>query len=283
MPNGNLLASTNSQDPAETVRVMRQALSREKNQDWEKIRAAEVPVEKTSIEKSAEYIRFDLYLRQFYPRALSDAPGSMVPEETFANRRLMGYAKDKPESYWLVESNRDTLWISHSEFSTLVPDLPEGSKFDVSPHLSKRIAQFSLVDTIRAISDPYKNEAIKSAVWSGEVVSTEGHRKIYRYTGHFKMSESGLRRLATSPGEKSAPVTRHSTRTFDGKLHGTAIYDQETKKLVKFDIAVMGSKKGGLTFSPFETTQLGLAIGLPKPGIVSSTPRFLDRYEWMPE
>ena len=286
-PIGRLLASGNDQRADATRELLQKALA-----EWRALPAKErapraasaaTAPSSTSPQMPAGGLTLTVTTQRFFDRALSDQPvDARRLRAAGLPRYLRRYAADKPETYHEVARNHDHAWFTADEVRRLLPaELLPGSCADADPALVERLCRLHMLDTVRAIAEPYPRECVRSATLGAEIVAvTDGMAQI-RFEGEVHLHEAELPPLARV-GDRTAPIPRQPQRGYRADMLGRAEYDVATHKFVTFELVVLGEKLGGSKLSAFERTTMGVAFVLAPAtdGGHHPPPRFLAEYGW---
>jgi hypothetical protein len=281
-PAGELLASGNAQEPAATL-----ALCQRAKDAWSKLpnaarlpEAELAPMATTSF--PADALALEVTMRRFFPRPLSDRPASAEQlRSSGLPRYLQRYAADKPETYWDVAQNNDHAWLTAAEARRFLPGtLSQGQRADVDRGLVMRCARLHMLDTVRALSQPYPESCVHQAELGAEVTAVVDGVAEVKFEGKVRLHQADLPRIARSR-DRSAPVPQQAQRGYDAVLLGRAKFDTGSQRFVSFELVALGEKVGGSTLSAFDRTTMGVAFVLAPPDRAGRTaPRFLADYGW---
>ena len=118
-----------------------------------------------------------------------------------------------------------------------------GVRTEVPPALFRRMAREALIDNVRGQTGSWPETAIKKALLTAEPVSTQGDALTLRLDGEFRAEES--------------------SRSYDGKLHGQAVYDVRLRRFTRFELVAVGVRTGGTGQANFRTVGEGAsALGV---------------------
>jgi hypothetical protein len=284
-PAGKLLASGNSLDAAGMLALCQQA-----QRAWDAQPKAErrpPPATTTApttaaVHSSKPALALAVTLRRFFPRALSDQPAS--PEQLRASglpRYLQRYVADKPETFFEVAENHDQAWFTADETRAwLPPRLVAGERAPVAPAQVQRLARLHMLDTVRALAEPYPAACVKHAELTATVVAVAADIATIEFEGSVQMFQEQLPELART-NERTAAVPRQSQRGYDAVLLGKATFDIKTGAFTSFELIALGEKIGGSKLSAFASSPMGIAFMLaPADRAGQTAPRFLAEYGW---
>jgi hypothetical protein len=131
--------------------------------------------------------------------------------------------------------NQNWLDFTAEEIAGFLPK--NGARTEVPPALFRRLACSSLIDNVRGQTGTWPDTAVRKATFTTEPVSTQGDSSTIRFEGEFR---------AELPD-----------RSFDGKLHGRAIYDVKKKTFTLFELVAVGVRTGGTGHANFRTVGEG--------------------------
>ncbi|MEL6712302.1 MAG: hypothetical protein AAFP86_00930 [Planctomycetota bacterium] len=214
-PKGDLLVSWNSRRPEVVERNLRAAL-----REWKGLRRRErLPEEDLfeGVERPEDlFPKGGLALRVF-SRDLPRPKGAELPDDWRARA-------------W----NIDHFWLTQAEAKNLAEGrLPRGA--------AVRLARLHARDNVRGQTNPFPEEAVRSADLRARVVSRRGRRVELALSGEVHAEESGRWRI-----DDRAPETEQ-TRSFEGAFHGSAIWDGE--RFTAFELALAGTRVGGTRYN----------------------------------
>jgi hypothetical protein len=283
-PTGDLLASGNSLDPAGMLALFERAQRAwDARPETSRRRPTAVAPPATSAFRGQQpALALEVTMRRFFPRTLSDQPAS--PERLRASglpRYLQRYAADKPETYWDVAENHDQAWFTASEARRLLPPrLAAGERAAVDPALMLRLARLHMLDTVRALSEPYPAACVERAELVASVVAVTGEVAAIEFEGSVRMFQDQLPELART-NERTAAMPRQPQRGYDAVLLGKATFHVKTSAFITLELIALGSKIGGSKLSAFASSTMGVAFVLAPANRAGQTaPRFLAEYGW---
>ena len=129
------------------------------------------------------------------------------------------------------EASRDHLWLTETEWRSLVPaDAKVGEKRPVPTPIARRILRFHLIDNLRG----------EPPLWSAEEVrASEMTLAVQEQTpGHVLLRLEGKALLATAADPAKA------VRGYDAALLGYVRYDRKADRIDRFDVVALGEHWG---------------------------------------
>jgi hypothetical protein len=137
--------------------------------------------------------------------------------------------------------NQNWLDFSAQDAAGFLPK--DGARTEVPSALFHRMAREALIDNVRGQTGSWPEAAIRKAVLTSEPVLTQGDSWTVRLEGEFRAEES--------------------SRSFDGKLHGKAVYDTRMKRFTHFELVAVGVRTGDTGHANFRTVGEGAsALGI---------------------
>lgn len=137
--------------------------------------------------------------------------------------------------------NQNWLDFSAQDAAGFLPK--NNAKTEVPPAIFRRMARETLIDNVRGQTGTWPESAVKKASLTVEPDSTEGDALTLRLDGEFRAEES--------------------SRSFDGKLHGKAVYDTRLRRFTRFELVAVGVRTGGTGQANFRTVGEGpSALGI---------------------
>jgi hypothetical protein len=118
--------------------------------------------------------------------------------------------------------NQTWLDFTEQEVAGLLPR--DNKKLPVPDAVVRAIAQGALLDFVRGQAPGWSDAAVKKAVLTVEPVPGKEGTMSVRYQGEFDLSEGG--------------------RSFDGKLHGRAVFDLRANRFRTFELVAAGIRRG---------------------------------------
>jgi hypothetical protein len=129
------------------------------------------------------------------------------------------------------EAARDHLWLTESEWRSLVPkDARGGQTLDLPAAIARRIARFHLVDNTRGEPPMWQAADVRSLRMTLTVESADAKA--------VKLRLDGTTLLATAADPEKA------RRGYDAGLLGYVEYDRAADRLTRFDIVTTGDHWG---------------------------------------
>jgi hypothetical protein len=131
--------------------------------------------------------------------------------------------------------NQNWLDFTPEQLAGFLPK--NGARTEVPAALFHRLACAALIDNVRGQTGTWPETAVRKAVFKAEPVSTEGDVQTIRFEGEFRAEET--------------------SRSYDGKLHGRAVYDAKKKAFTLFELVAVGVRTGGTGAANFRTAGEG--------------------------
>jgi hypothetical protein len=131
--------------------------------------------------------------------------------------------------------NQNWLDFTPQEIAGFLPK--NGTRTDVPSPLFHRLAREALIDNVRGQTGGWPEAAIRKASLSTEPVSTEGDFQTVRFEGEFRAEET--------------------SRSYDGKLRGKAVYDTRKNAFTFFELVAVGVRTGGTGHANFRSVGEG--------------------------
>ena len=129
------------------------------------------------------------------------------------------------------EASRDHLWLTESEWKSLVPSDPaKGDTLAVPARVAERILRFHLVDNTRGEPVFWRGEEIRSSRLELTVEQVTPSR--------LRLRLEGAAQLASDADLSQAE------RGYDARLLGYLAYDREAKRVTQLDIVAVGEHWG---------------------------------------
>ena len=129
------------------------------------------------------------------------------------------------------EASRDHLWLTESEWRSLVPEHPEaGTRFAVPAKIAERMLRFHLVDNTRGEPPFWRRDDIRKSELNLIVQSVSLHE--------IKMQIEGSALIATDADPEKA------ARGYQPNLLGFLNYNRDGKRFTRFDIVAVGDHWG---------------------------------------
>ena len=129
------------------------------------------------------------------------------------------------------EASRDHLWLTESEWRSLIPAEPKvGARFPVPQKIVERILRFHLVDNTRGEPTFWRRDEIRDTELTLIVQSVT--------PSEIQLRLEGFARLATDPDSEKA------TRGYEPQLEGQIKYDRIHQRLTQFDVVAVGEHWG---------------------------------------
>lgn len=129
------------------------------------------------------------------------------------------------------EASRDHLWLSETEWRSLIPDDPKpGARFPVPPPIAQRILRFHLVDNTRGEPPFWRRNEIRTNALDLIVDSVSPTL--------IQLRLEGAALLTTDPDPEKA------ARGYQPQLQGHIKYDRDQRRLTQFDLVAVGDHWG---------------------------------------
>lgn len=153
-----------------------------------------------------------------------------------------------------VGAARDHLWLTESEWRSLLPAAPvAGKSCPVPAHLAERIARFHLVDNTRGEPPLWRPDEVQKLTMTLTVEEVQPARVRLKLDGAVLLSTQG------GPGR--------SERGYDVGLLGWIDYDRGKDAITRFDVVALGDHWGEGPFTRGARpgrTPLGVAFELAR-------------------
>lgn len=128
-------------------------------------------------------------------------------------------------------ASRDHMWLTESEWKSLVPAEPEaGRKFPLPPAIAQRLARFHLIDNTRGEPPMWQPNEVRAAELTLTVTEVTEKSLV--------MKLEGAVLLATKADAAQAE------RGFDARLLGAIGYDRAKQAIDRFDVVAVGDYWG---------------------------------------
>jgi len=221
-PSGVMLASINSNDPAQIAKMLERALAK-----WDKLPRAQRLLPEDPMNQTAALKR---------------------PERSYPQSGLVlhVYSRDLPREApgtgWRANAwNQDYAWFTKKETRQILPEqLKIGQKQDMPAPLIRRIACAHIVDNVRGQTLPYDENHVEKARLNAEVTAVNGAVVTLRLEGETR---------ASVPGAKDAKKFDGQKRGFETRLLGKATYDLKKERFTTFEVVAVGTRWGGTQFN----------------------------------
>jgi hypothetical protein len=164
---------------------------------------------------------------------------ALILQVTIRDLPYRGEAHPGPAEYrnWYNQT-----WVDFTE-QEMASLLPKGSgKTPVPDAIFKKVAKEALLDFVRGQTPPWSDGAVKKASLTVEPIPGKEGTLTVRYQGEFDLSEGG--------------------RSFDGKLHGKAVFDVRANRFRSFELVAAGMRRGKTEYfrGDAPASPLGLAF-----------------------
>jgi hypothetical protein len=131
--------------------------------------------------------------------------------------------------------NQNWLDFKPQEVAGFLPK--NGTRSEVPSALFHRLAREALIDNVRGQTGGWPEAAIRKATLVTEPISMEGDSQTVRFEGEFRAEET--------------------SRSYDGKLRGKAVYDTRKNAFTFFELVAVGVRTGGTGHANFRTVGEG--------------------------
>jgi len=263
-PSGVLLASMNSNDPAQIAAMLQRALAK-----WATLTPEQRLLPDKPERHTAEVQR---------PERLYPADGLVLRVNTRDLPREKQIADCRSKAW-----NQDFAWFKKDEARQLLPEQPSvGAKQEAPALLAQRIARCHLVDNVRGQTSAFQPQDVEKAQFATEVLAVTGDVVSLRIEGETRTAAEGVWPV-NDRWDASQPQPQK--RGFETRLLGTAKYDLKRERFIAFEMVALGTRWGGTQYNrradDLEPGPLGVAFTL-----VGDTPAehvapaYLRAYGW---
>ncbi len=267
-PNGEFLASVNTNDPKRMARMLETALAKWKTLPRDKRLPAEKigDAESVLVRAESRYPKDGLVLRV----TARDLP-----------RELAAVAQ--PDDWRRNAWNQDFAWFTKDEARQFVSEKPVvGAKHNVSDEIVRRVARCHLLDFVRGQTAAFDEAWVEKAALTSEVTSVDGNRITLRLEGLTRAVEEGKWAVA---GFKDMDDPSKQTRGLETRLLGRAVYDLKAQRFTAFELVAIGSRWGGTQYNcrtdDLATAPIGFAFTLAGDAPAERiAPAFFWSYGW---
>ncbi|MEM7393497.1 MAG: hypothetical protein AAF492_14220 [Verrucomicrobiota bacterium] len=201
----------------------------------------------------AEYRRLprEQRLAELEDPALATPPRRIVPQPpangliirgycTYLKRNAQGFARSKQYYYkqnpnrWAAETQSDMLWLTETEWRTLIPENPEpGQRMDVIDTIQQRFFSTIGIDYM---------EGSVNALPANE---TQMHITVENVTEDIiQLRLDGTGQMGTGRDMAELLRDRPKSRGCEIRILGHLTYDRKKQRLTRFDIAGVGHAWG---------------------------------------
>jgi hypothetical protein len=136
---------------------------------------------------------------------------------------------------------RSSLWLTKEECESLIPAKPEkGLAQKVDPKLAKRIWLYGLMpQTLWVVEESWKPNSVRAGELEVVVEEVSSRTVRMRVHGSVLLTAPGV--LHTWPDRK---FIKNLENCYDARVEGVLVYDRAMKKIVRWDMAVLGDYSG---------------------------------------
>ena len=220
---GTLLASVNTRDAETMLEMMHRALAQ-----WET--RAEAGSERDMA--AGDYERD--------PRHPDRYPvGGLVLKQTMRDLpRPEGHPSPqvRPEAV-----NFDYVWFTADEVRDFLPgSMQVGARAELPARIVRRLARFHLLDSVRGETPPWRDEDVRSATMTTEIVAVDGDRVQLLLEGAVENSQTGTWAIAPYQERREG-----RERGYTCRLRGELTFDTRRGVFERFDLLAVGDRWGG--------------------------------------
>lgn len=227
-PSGKLLASINTNDPDQMLKMMEKALAK-----WNSMPKAERLLRESPRPASGDVLRTE----RFFP------DGGMVLKEYCRDLPRNDQSDDWRGKAW----NQDYAWFRKSEVIKFVPAFFEiGAKTFVEKSLVRRLARCHLIDGVRGPTIAMPDKSVSLAWMTSEVTARYDDMVILRLEGQVRTKEVGVWAVA---GYEDVNSSKMQNRGVDLQILGRARYSISQSKFFTFEFLAVGTRWGGTQFN----------------------------------
>lgn len=256
---GELLASSNTQDAGAALAMMKHGLER-----WHQQAGAT-----TSITICESYAPDPNYYWK-------------LPEDGLI---LKCFVRDLPRQTGEADSryNLDYVWLTKDEMNSLAPVAPRLCESYAAPWtVVRKIARFHLVDTVRGESRRWRAEEVKIARTTLTVEGVTADQVSLRLEGEVRNEAPPSHEIDPYSGQ-----VVDKDRGMHLRLFGCLRYDRQRESFEKFDVIAIGSRWGGTAynhrFDDWEPAPIGFAFELASNLRCDRTPPQAIRWDYFEE
>lgn len=207
--------------------------------------------------------------------------GAALPEDGVA---LQLFARDLPREKcvaidWRVRAwNMDHVWFTHGDMKSFLPWRPAvGRTARVAGRVSRRLARYHLIDTVRGLTSRFQSHHVQRARLDTEVVGLDPVTIRLSIRGEFGSCEKG--HWSLDGGATSGPQERGIVGTLLGRL----TIDRRANRWRTFEAVMLGTRWGGSMFNSRSDDigphPIGFAMVLTDdPMARAVTPHFVQTY-----
>jgi hypothetical protein len=263
-PSGVLLASINSNDPAQIAAMLQRALAKWATLSREERLLPEKPESQASDVQRPE---------QFYPE------NGLVLQVNSRDLPRENQASDWRGKAW----NQDFAWFRKEEARQFLPEQPSvGSRQEVPLLLAQRIARCHLIDNVRGQTSAFGPQEVEKAQLTSEVLAVQGDVVSLRLEGETRTAAEGVWPVND---RWDARQPQPQKRGFETRLLGSARYDLKKERFLAFELVALGTRWGGTQYNrradDLQPGPIGVAFTLAGDTPAEHVaPAFLRAYGW---
>ena len=241
---GHLLASNNSSDANEVLKMMKQAVAK-----WQQRRVLGVT---GSNEKIPKKIRRDKNYSVPFPK------GGMILGQTC---RDLPRPDDRSFKNW--RHNFDNVWLTPSEVAQFKPvssdgrgrpkTASKGQEYKIDDSVIRRLAQFHFVDQVNGEASSWDETDVKEASLNATVVDVAKNRVKIKLNGHAKCVKPPTGNRNPFSGSRI-----DKERGVDLKVSGYLVFNTQKDQFISFDLVAHGARWGAATYN-FRQQDMGPA------------------------
>jgi len=232
---GHLLASVNSAQADEVLRMMKQGVAK-----WQQRQALGMVGSKKKVPQKP-------WVDRNY--SLPFPKGGMILREVC---RDLPRSNDPSFNNW--RHNFDNVWLTSEEVAAFKPvsrdgkgrpkTASKGQKYKIDDAVFRRLAQFHFVDQVKGEASSWDESDIKHAALNAEVIEVDDH--------NVKIKLSGRAECIKPPTGNRNPFSGSridKERGVDLKVSGYLIYNAEKAEFTSFDLVAHGSRWGAAVYN----------------------------------